>query len=92
MSRTDLVVQRVLHCLGELLLPRHLVVRESNNVDAKLVQLCRSIAVVPRLLGLEMLPAIEFDDDSSAHAVEVNDVARDGDLPPELEAAEAAVA
>ena len=55
-------------------------------MDAKLVQLCRSIAVVPRPLGLEMLPAIEFDDDSSAHAVEVNDVIRDGDLPPELEA------
>jgi hypothetical protein len=53
----DLVVQRLLHRLWE---SQHLVIGESNDFDAHLVELCRSVTVVARLPGFEVLPAVEF--------------------------------
>jgi hypothetical protein len=71
---------------------KRLAIGEAKHVKPMRVQLCRSECIDLDRIRLEMLSAVELDEEPCFDAREVRDVLANGMLPAELVAAEPTIA
>ena len=83
--------QRLKNALEHSLhLLKHLAVPESQQAKSPTCQVSRALKILQQTIGV--LPSVEFDNQSRAHADEIHDVSTEHCLPTEPESAELTVA